>query len=104
MKAQEKAHAAHAHGEPHVSSVGSYLKIAGILAVITAIEFGIVYVEALKGIVLPILFVLSALKFGMVAAYFMHLKSDNRMLTWFFVIGIVLAAAILVSLMYIART
>lgn len=94
VSAQEKV----PHAEVHVPT-SQYLKIAGILAVITAIEFGIVYVPgALRAVVVPVLFVLSALKFGMVAAYFMHLKFDRRMLTWFFLIGILLAIAITVSL------
>lgn len=97
-KAQDKAHAEEAH-----VSTSKYLRIAGILAVITAIEFAIVYVEALKSVVVPILFVLSAVKFGMVAAYFMHLKFEKKMLTWFFVIGIALAAAITLALVFVMK-
>jgi cytochrome c oxidase subunit IV len=80
----------HANKESHVST-RDYLKIFGILAVVTGIEFGIVYTALPAMLVLVTLFLLSALKFGYVAAFFMHLKFDNRYLTWMFAAGLILA-------------
>ena len=50
------------------TSVATYLAIAAILTVITLAEFSVVYVAALKGALIPILVILSAAKFWMVAA------------------------------------
>lgn len=89
----------HAHAEAHVGT-RTYLLIALILSVITAIEFGILYVDALKpfrGAVITILVLLSAAKFTMVVAFFMHLKFDKRLLTGFFVTGFLVAAATVVA-------
>lgn len=85
MNAQSQEHqAAHA-------TTATYLKVFVLLAVITAIEFGIVYMHGIGSILFPVLLVLSAFKFFMVASVFMHLKFDSRLLTWFFMVGIVLA-------------
>jgi len=88
----EKAHA----------SISTYLAIAAILTVITLAEFGVVYVAALKGAVIPILIILSAAKFWMVAAFFMHLKYDARLFTVFFVTGILLAIACTIAVARLA--
>lgn len=78
------------------TSVATYLAIAAILTVITLAEFSVVYVAALKGALIPILVILSAAKFWMVAAFFMHLKYDARLFTVFFVTGILLAGAVII--------
>src|SRR5687767_5885185 len=51
-----------------------YIKIAAILAAVTAIEVVIYYIEALKDVLVPALLLLSAGKFIAVVGYFMHLK------------------------------
>jgi cytochrome c oxidase subunit 4 len=72
-----------------------YIKIAGILAVITAFEVAIYYVKSgLGDSFAPILIAMAAVKFFIVGAYFMHLRFDNRVLRRFFITGIVLAAVI----------
>ena len=68
-----------------------YVKVGLILAVITAVEVAIYYVDALEGALLAILLVLSAAKFVLVALWFMHLQFDNRVFSMFFAGGIVLA-------------
>ena len=42
---------------------------------------------------------LSAVKFAVVIAYFMHLRFEDALLTRIFVVGFVLASAILISLL-----
>ena len=76
-----------------------YIKIAIILAVITAIEVAVYYVPSLSDALIPILLVLSALKFAMVAMWFMHLKFDNRLFSWFFAGGVLLAGLVLIALL-----
>ncbi len=73
-----------------------YIKIGTILAVITAVEVAVYYIEALEDVLIPILIVLSALKFSMVVMWFMHLRFDNRLFSGLFVGGLMLAAALFV--------
>ncbi len=62
-----------------------------ILAVITAAEVAIYYVDALEDVLVPFLIAFALIKFIMVALYFMHLKFDSKLFRRFFVTGIVLA-------------
>lgn len=73
-----------------------YLRIGLILAVITAVEVAVYYVDELSDVLVPILVVLSAAKFSLVVLWFMHLKFDARLFSWMFVGGILLAAALFV--------
>lgn len=74
----------HVHPGPSTSSL---IALAGALLVITLIEWGIVYITGMRGLVLTVLGVLSAAKFVAVAAIFMHLRFDHRLLGWIFGIG-----------------
>jgi cytochrome c oxidase subunit 4 len=65
-----------------------YVTIAAILAVITAVEVAIFYIEALQGVIVPLLLVLSIAKFAMVVGYFMHLKFDSKLFKYLFVTGL----------------
>lgn len=89
--------AAHAH-----PTTKTFLVIGAILAVITAVEFGILYVTSLgRTLMITILVLLSVVKFGLVAAYFMHLKFDARILTVVFTVGVVLATLITIAVKFI---
>ena len=61
----ETSHAEH-------PTAAQYFKVAMILTVITAIEVGIFYLEFLGIWIIPILFILSAGKFALVAMYYMQ--------------------------------
>ena len=91
---QETQHRERAHPTPL-----TYLKIATALVVITAVEVGIFYIEAFKGGLVPIFLVLSAVKFALVAMFYMHLKFDSRLFSGFFVGGLLLAALLIVALL-----
>ena len=82
----EKAH----HDHP---SEFLYVKVALVLAVLTAIEVALSYVEVggRRGTV-GLLLVFAAVKFAIVVAYFMHLKFDHPWFRRLFVTGLVLAA------------
>ena len=76
-----------------------YATIGGILAVITAIEVAIYYIQALRPIIVPVFLILSAVKFALVVMFFMHLKFDNRMFSGFFVFGLLVAGSLAIALM-----
>ena len=71
----------------------TYVAVALVLAVVTAIEVAIYYVEAIEDILVPALLLLSAGKFAAVVGYFMHLKFDDRRFRWIFIFGLVVAVA-----------
>ena len=84
--------------EQHHPSDAQYIKIAIILAVVTAVEVALYY-WSLPGVNLnnAALGILAVVKFVMVLAYFMHLKFDHRMLRRLFVTGLILAFAVYIA-------
>ena len=71
-----------------------YIKVAILLAVLTAIEV-FTYFESVhqmsETLLIITLSVLMVVKFALVAAYFMHLKYDNAIFTKFIAAGLILA-------------
>ena len=73
-----------------------YVKIALVLAAITAVEV-FTYFESLLDwgkVLIPALLVMMVVKFWVVAAYFMHLKGDFKLFTHLFFGGLVLAVVV----------
>lgn len=86
------------HGEEHVSD-RTYLAVAGILAVLTALEVMVFYVPALEPVLVPILVVMMVGKFVLVAMFFMHLKYDSPVLTGIFTGALTVSVIIVLALM-----
>ena len=80
-------------------TVGTYVKVALVLTVVTALEVGVIYVRRLAPIVVPLLLAMSAAKFALVALFFMHLRYESRVLTVLFVGPLLLASGLAVALM-----
>jgi len=87
----------HAHAHP---TDGDYIKIAIILAVITAAEVGTYFWEDIFGsqpstaaLVLT-LFPMMVAKFLIVIGYFMHLRFDNPLYRRVFLFGLLLAMSV----------
>lgn len=103
----EPIEAAEATEHAHPSS-GQYVRIAVILGVITALEVAIVYLfheeNPLRPFLGPSLISLSAIKFGIVAAFYMHLKFDSKLFTFLFFGGLAIAASIVLALMTLFGT
>jgi cytochrome c oxidase subunit 4 len=78
-----------------------YIVIAAILAVLTAMELMVFYVEALAPMLVPILMVMMGVKVALVVMFFMHLKFDNKLLTGVFSWGLFIATSIILALMAI---
>jgi cytochrome c oxidase subunit 4 len=88
------SHDAASHGtEHHGASDKQYIIIALILAGLTAIEVSTYYID-FGPLFMPTLFVLMIVKFVIVASFFMHLKFDNKIFTYLFYSGLILAIAV----------
>jgi cytochrome c oxidase subunit IV len=75
-----------------------YIKVAIILAVLTAIEVSTYYFEDEYGaFFLPVLLGLMVIKFVMVLLYFMHLKYDAKIFSRLFYAGLFLALAVYIG-------
>jgi cytochrome c oxidase subunit 4 len=86
-QAVEHAPGEHAHPGP-----AEYVRIAVILATITAIEVGAYYVSSLpRSVFSVLLLVMMVIKFALVVLWFMHLRFDSRLFRRLFVTGIILA-------------
>jgi cytochrome c oxidase subunit 4 len=84
----------HDHPRP-----ATYVKIAVILTLITAVEVAVYYIPALRGVLVPLLLVLSAVKFLTVVGWYMHLKMDPVIYSRLFFAPLVVATAMTVVLM-----
>jgi cytochrome c oxidase subunit 4 len=78
----------HAHPTPSL-----YVKLALVLALVTAVEIALFYLEERigKGITRPTLVALSFFKFIAVIGWYMHLRYEKGTLRRFFTGGFVLA-------------
>lgn len=68
-----------------------YVMVALVLAAITLAEVLVYYVESLEGLLVPILAVMSIVKFALVVLWFMHLRFDSRLFRRLFFTGVALA-------------
>lgn len=81
----------------HYPSPAQYWKIAAFLALLTAIEVSLFYIDhALElGVFNAIALIsLSAIKFVVVIGWFMHVRYEKPMIARFFTAGFVLACAL----------
>jgi len=98
--AVEHGHAAahHVAAEEHHLGAAQYLVIAAVLTVLTVLEIGVYYVQALQPVLVPLLIVLAICKFALVAMYYMHLHFDSRVFSVLFMFPLLLAIFILITL------
>ncbi|MGH2795841.1 MAG: cytochrome C oxidase subunit IV family protein [Actinomycetota bacterium] len=87
----------HAHPEPR-----TYVAIAIWLAIATAIEVALYYLEVPDGLMIGLLLFFAIIKFSLVVLYFMHLKFDALIFRRLMMTGIALALTvyIIVLLMF----
>lgn len=91
------AGAVHAEGPPHVGW-RKYAMIGVILAIITALEVAVFYIEVLAPVLVPVLLVLTAGKFFLVVLYYMHLKMDDPIFGRVFWAPLFLAVLVVIGL------
>ncbi len=89
-------HGDHDHHEDTHPADSYYVRIAVILAVITGLEVALSYLGAPTVIQVGGLLVMMAIKFFLVAAHFMHLRFDSKVLTRLFYAGLFLAVFVYV--------
>ena len=82
------ARVAHAHPEPR-----QYVLIAVVLVVITGMEVATSYLEGdvNSNLLIVALGMMAAVKFFLVVAWFMHLRTDSKILRRFFLLGLIAA-------------
>lgn len=108
MAHEAVASPAHGHAEAHDHpGPGVYVRIAVVLFAFTALEV-LAYEAAhrdwsafVKAQLVPILVVLSAAKFYLVAMFYMHLKQDGKLLKGVFGFSLLLAVVITLGLMWL---
>jgi cytochrome c oxidase subunit IV len=104
------AHATSAtHGEHAHPTAGLYAKVGLVLFVLTALEVGLYEItygghagpsaRAIMPFFVPLLLLLSAAKFALVAMFYMHLKQDSKLFSGLFVFPLIIAIVIIVGLM-----
>jgi len=95
----------HAHDHP---TPGTYAKIGLVLFVLTALEVGLYEFtfgdhagplgHQIQPFFIPLLLLLSAVKFALVAMYYMHLKNDSKLFSGVFVFPLTIAAIVIVAM------
>ena len=89
-----------AHARPRVIS---YLVVAGLLTVLTAMELAASYTPALKMALVPVLLVLSGAKFALVAMFYMHLRYESWAFSIIFVPLLLLAGVVTMSIFILIK-
>jgi cytochrome c oxidase subunit IV len=98
MSASAEVMGGHSSGELHHPGASTYLIVAAFLIVLTVMEVTVFYVHALRPVLVPLLLILAAAKFAMVAMFYMHLKYDGWLLTGVFVFPLMMATLLLAAM------
>jgi cytochrome c oxidase subunit 4 len=93
----------HAMGEMHEHPTWrEYKWVALILTLITVVEVWVYYTPFSKSAFFaPVLLVMSAVKFGIVVLFYMHLRYDHKLFKALFTGPLMIAMATLISLLFL---
>jgi len=89
-----------AHDEAHPGAL-EYVQIGVILAIITAVEVALYYIDMDFTLLVTLLAMLSVVKFVMVVLWFMHLKFDAGLFAILFGGGMVLTFGVFTAIIAI---
>jgi cytochrome c oxidase subunit 4 len=81
----------------------TYVIIAVVLTVITALEVAVFYIPALGSVLVPVLLLLSGAKFVLVVMFYMHLKMDSSVFTTVFAAPLALALFLVAALVVLFK-
>jgi cytochrome c oxidase subunit IV len=90
--------------DPHSHpTAGTYVKVGVFLTLITVMELWAYYIPALVAwhFFVPLLLIMSAVKFATVVMFYMHLKYDHPLFRALFTGPFIVAACTLVGLMFL---
>ena len=82
---------------------GTYFTVAMALSALTAIEVAVFYANWLGHGIIPVLVILSGVKFALVVMFYMHLRYDARLFSGLFVGGLALAGIVIFALLGLFR-
>ena len=91
------------HGGVSHAGPAFYWLVGFFLAIITLVEVWLFGVEGLGSSYVPLLLILSLLKFVGVVAFFMHLRFDHRLFTYLFGAAMVIGILIFTSLLLLSE-
>ncbi len=95
----DRAHADHVHEHP---TWKQYKWVAFWLTLITAVEVWVYYTPFQHSpLFAPALLAMSAIKFAVVVMYYMHLKYDNPLFRKLFLMGLSIAFATILALLFL---
>lgn len=96
------AHAGHAEEHEH-PTWKQYKWVALILTVITVAEVWVYYIPSFveSRLFVPALLIMSAVKFAIVVAFYMHLKYDHKLFRALFIGPLAIAILTLIVLMFL---
>jgi cytochrome c oxidase subunit 4 len=101
--------ASNAHGAPgghehhDHPTAGTYIKVGAILTAITIAEVWAYYIPSLVAsrVFVPLLLLMSAVKFVIVVMFYMHLKYDHKLFRALFTGPFLVAGLTLIGLMFL---
>lgn len=97
-----KSEPGHPSGAVHAGAgPRTYVVVAAFLLAITVMEVWVFYVPALSRVLVPILLILSTLKFALVAMFYMHLRFDHAWYSYVFVGPLLIAVGLAVALLWL---
>ncbi len=86
---------------PAHPGAGAYVIVAVALCILTALEVTVAYLPALRPVMIPVLIILAIAKFALIAMFFMHLHYDSRLLSTFFLGGLLAAFVLFIALLFL---
>jgi cytochrome c oxidase subunit 4 len=89
-------HPVPAHGDAEHPGPRQYVLIAIVLVILTGVEVAVSYLEGHinSNVIVVVLAVMAAIKFFLVAAWYMHMKQDSRVFRRLFITGLTLASIV----------
>jgi len=95
----QHGHAPAAHHGGHATT-RTYVQVAIVLTIITAVEVATLYIPGLpNGLLVTSLLVMSVIKFALVVGFFMHLRYDHNIMRSLFIGPLIIAICIILALM-----
>ena len=73
----------------------TYLAVFGVLACLTAVTVGVSYLHLARPGAIGVALLIAAIKVSLIVAFFMHFKSEKKIIHWIFLTALLLALVLL---------